>query len=103
MCGDIFLWHLDDIFHGAFACKGNGWWHGLLRGIIFLKEPCICKMRFSPGEWFNAIIYLPFPALIVFQTLMESGGENPVLIEPWPSEQQFIRGLGINYIEDGGR
>jgi len=50
--------------------------------MTFLKESCIHKMRLSLGEWFDAAVYLPFPASIVFQTLMEGGSDNPVFMEP---------------------
>jgi len=76
------LWHLDDIFHATFSCRGNGCSHGLLKGIIFFKEPCMYKMRPIPGEGFDTTVYLPFPASIAFQTLMESGSKNPVFMEP---------------------
>ena len=95
----IFPWHLDDIFHATSACRGNSCWHGLLRDIILLKEPGICKMRLNPCEWFETTVYLPFPASIEFQTLIESGGENPVYMEPWLPEQQLVGRLGVNYME----
>ena len=98
MCRHIFLWHFNDIFHATSACRGNGCLHGLFRGVIFLKEPCICKMRLNPSEWLNTTIYLPFPASIVVQTLMKSGSDSPMFIEPWSPKQQLIRSLSINYI-----
>ena len=102
MCRHIFPWHLDDIFHATSACRGNGCWPGLVKGIILLKEPCICKMRLSLGEWFDTTVYLPFPASIVFQTLMERRSDNPVFMEPWLPEQQLVGHLGVNYVENGG-
>jgi len=59
-------------------------------------------MRLSPGEWFDDAIYLAFLTSIVFQTLMESGSNNPVFMKPWLPEQQVVGHLGVNYMEDGG-
>ena len=57
-------------------------------------------MRLSPGEWFDIAVYLPFPTSIVFQTLMESGSDNPMFMEPWSPEQQLVGRLSVNYMED---
>ena len=59
-------------------------------------------MRFNPGGWFDATIYLPFTASIGIRTLMESGGNNPMFMEPWSPEQQLVGCVGVNYMEDGG-
>jgi len=50
-------------------------------------------MRLSPDDWFDTAIYLPFPASVVFQALMESGSDNPVFMEPWPPNNSLLEVL----------
>jgi len=38
-------------------------------------------MRLNLSEWLDIIVYLSFPTLIVFQTLIESDSDNPVFME----------------------
>ena len=40
-----------------------------------------------------------FPIFVnILHDLMESGGDDGITMNPWSSEQQIVRSVGVNYI-----